>query len=93
MVLCASLDLPFAHSRFCSTEGLDNVVPRFHTIGTDKTLVKDHFYTFNYGKELTLKDSLMGFSEQQFQELEEEFVAMEFIRRRIYNQSEEFYTC
>lgn len=26
VVLCASLDLPFAHNRFCSTEGLDNVV-------------------------------------------------------------------
>lgn len=24
--LCASLDLPFAHARFCGTEGLDNVV-------------------------------------------------------------------
>lgn len=27
VVLCASLDLPFAHSRFCGAEGLDNVVP------------------------------------------------------------------
>jgi len=26
VVLCISLDLPFAHSRFCTTEGLDNVV-------------------------------------------------------------------
>jgi len=26
-VVCASLDLPFAHGRFCTTEGLDNVVP------------------------------------------------------------------
>jgi len=26
VVVCASLDLPFAHSRFCSTEGLENVV-------------------------------------------------------------------
>lgn len=25
-VVCASLDLPFAHSRFCTTEGLENVV-------------------------------------------------------------------
>lgn len=25
-VLCISMDLPFAHSRFCSTEGLDKVV-------------------------------------------------------------------
>ena len=27
VVLCLSMDLPFAQSRFCSTEGLDNVVP------------------------------------------------------------------
>ena len=26
VVLCASLDLPFAHARFCETEGLKNVV-------------------------------------------------------------------
>ncbi len=26
VVLCASLDLPFAHSRFCGAEGLDNVI-------------------------------------------------------------------
>ncbi len=26
VVLCASLDLPFAHKRFCTTEGLENVV-------------------------------------------------------------------
>jgi thiol peroxidase len=25
-VVCASLDLPFAHGRFCTTEGLDNVI-------------------------------------------------------------------
>lgn len=27
VVLCVSMDLPFAHTRFCSTEGLENVVP------------------------------------------------------------------
>ncbi|NWJ51219.1 MAG: thiol peroxidase [Bacteroidetes bacterium] len=27
VVLCVSKDLPFAHSRFCTTEGLSNVVP------------------------------------------------------------------
>jgi thiol peroxidase len=27
VVVCASLDLPFAHGRFCTTEGLENVVP------------------------------------------------------------------
>jgi len=27
VVLCVSADLPFAHSRFCTTEGLNDVVP------------------------------------------------------------------
>lgn len=27
VVLCISLDLPFAHARFCETEGLKNVIP------------------------------------------------------------------
>ena len=27
VVICVSLDLPFAHSRFCETEGLKNVIP------------------------------------------------------------------
>jgi thiol peroxidase len=26
VVVCASMDLPFAHGRFCTTEGLENVV-------------------------------------------------------------------
>ena len=39
VVLCASLDLPFAHERFRSAEGLENVVPvtelRKHAFGED----------------------------------------------------------
>lgn len=27
VVLCLSMDLPFAQKRFCTTEGLDNVLP------------------------------------------------------------------
>ena len=27
VILCISRDLPFAHKRFCTTEGLENVVP------------------------------------------------------------------
>jgi thiol peroxidase len=27
VVLCISRDLPFAHKRFCSTEGIENVIP------------------------------------------------------------------
>ena len=39
VVLCISLDLPFAHKRFCTTEGLENVVSlselREHKFGED----------------------------------------------------------
>ncbi len=56
-------------------KGLENVVPRFQTIGMHKDLIKEHFYTFEYGKVLNLKDSLLGFSEEQFQELETEFIS------------------
>jgi thiol peroxidase len=27
VVLCISKDLPFAHARFCTTEGIENVIP------------------------------------------------------------------
>ena len=37
IVLAISKDLPFAHARFCTTEGIDNVIPlsafRDHAIG------------------------------------------------------------
>ena len=56
-------------------KGLENVVPRFHTIGRDSTLIKEHFYTFDYGKSITLKDTLLAFSEQQLQELQEELIS------------------
>lgn len=39
IVLCISRDLPFAHSRFCTTEGIQNVVSaselRNHNFGSD----------------------------------------------------------
>lgn len=39
VVLCISKDLPFAHTRFCTTEGIANVVPvsDFRATGFDKT--------------------------------------------------------
>lgn len=38
VVVAVSKDLPFAHARFCTTEGIDNVVPAsdFRTSGFDK---------------------------------------------------------
>ncbi len=49
VVLCVSMDLPFAHSRFCSTEELDTVIP-----------VSD-FRTGNFGNEygLRIKDGAL----------------------------------
>jgi thioredoxin-dependent peroxiredoxin len=35
VVLCVSRDLPFAHSRFCSVEGLDKVIPLSELRNTD----------------------------------------------------------
>jgi len=39
VVICVSKDLPFAQSRFCGAEGLDNVITasdfRYHTFATD----------------------------------------------------------
>jgi len=39
VVVCVSVDLPFAQSRFCGAEGLENVITasdfRYHTFATD----------------------------------------------------------
>jgi thiol peroxidase len=47
VVLCISADLPFAHKRFCTTEGLDNVV----TLST----FRDQHFGKDYG--VTILDS------------------------------------
>ena len=41
VVLSVSKDLPFAHNRFCSTEGLDNVVSTTQ-LRSDSTFAKDY---------------------------------------------------
>ena len=53
----------------------EDVVHRFHTIGMDKRIAKDMFYETHFGNKLILKDSLLSFSEQQLNELEEEILA------------------
>lgn len=45
VVLCASLDLPFAHKRFCTTEGLENVV--------SLTELHDRSFGEDYGVRIT----------------------------------------
>ena len=57
-----------------STSGLQDVVPRFHTIGTDKNIVKEHFYEFEFGKRLILTDCVLELADQS-EELEEELLA------------------
>ncbi len=44
VVLCQSMDLPFAQSRFCSTEGLNNVVPL--------SVFRSHDFLKEYGLQL-----------------------------------------
>lgn len=45
IVLCLSMDLPFAQSRFCSTEGLDNVIPL--------SIFRSRDFVAHYGLRLT----------------------------------------
>lgn len=45
VVVCASLDLPFAHGRFCTTEGLENVV--------SASELRDRSFGKNYGVRIT----------------------------------------
>ncbi len=44
VVLCLSMDLPFAQARFCSTEGLNNVVPL--------SVFRSHDFLKEYGLQL-----------------------------------------
>ena len=57
------------------TKGLDNVIPRFQTIGRDSDIVKDYFYEYEFGNRLILKDSLLGFDSEQIDALENELLA------------------
>ena len=46
-------------------EGFNDVVPRFQTIGTDKTLVGNAFFDIEFGKRLIIKDALLEVSTNQ----------------------------
>lgn len=56
-------------------KGLDNVIPRFQTIGRDSNIVKEYFYEFDFGKKLILKNSILSFTNEQITELELELDA------------------
>ncbi|MBF0200962.1 MAG: thiol peroxidase [Desulfamplus sp.] len=47
VVLCISADLPFAHSRFCEVEGLENVIPL--STFRDKNFGADYGVTITTG--------------------------------------------
>lgn len=53
----------------------EDVVPRFQTIGTDKSIVANYFYDIEQGKRLVLKDSLLDLSKNQINTLESEIAA------------------
>lgn len=50
-------------------EGLNDVVPRFHTIGLDSKFAKDYFYEFDFGKNIILKDTMFEIVENHENEL------------------------
>ena len=52
-----------------------DVIPRFQTIGRDKKIVSGHFYDHDFGKKITLKDSLLSFTASDRVELEMELTA------------------
>lgn len=53
----------------------NDVIRRFQTIGRDSRIVGEHFYEFEFGKRLILKDSLLSFSDGDRDELESELIA------------------
>jgi hypothetical protein len=58
-----------------ATEGFNDVVPRFQTIGTNKDIVGEKFYHFDFGKKLYLHDATFLINETYNQELTDELDA------------------
>lgn len=52
-----------------------DVVPRFQTIGSDKTIVANHFYEPQMGKKLIIKDSLLALTSEHVKTLQDEVSA------------------
>lgn len=57
------------------TDAFNDVVPRFQTIGTDKDIVGEKFYHFDFGKKLYLHDATFQINETSKQELTDELDA------------------
>ena len=45
-------------------EAFNDVIPRFQTIGTDKSIIGEKFYHFDFGSKLFLHDSLFSVSKK-----------------------------
>lgn len=58
-----------------ATEAFNDVVPRFQTIGTDKDIVGEKFYHFDFGKRFYLHDATFHINETSKQELSDELDA------------------
>jgi thioredoxin-dependent peroxiredoxin len=52
VVLCISKDLPFAHTRFCGAEGIENVIPL--------SQYKDNSFSDAYNVDITENSDLVG---------------------------------
>ena len=57
------------------TEAFNDVIPRFQTIGTDRNIVGERFYHFEFGKKLYLHDSTFKIIENSKAELFDELDA------------------
>lgn len=54
---------------YVAEEAFIDVIPRFQTIGTNKMIVADQFYEIDFGKKLTLTDSMLNLGESDTSEL------------------------
>ncbi|SVA99481.1 uncharacterized protein METZ01_LOCUS152335 [marine metagenome] len=57
------------------TDAFNDVIPRFQTIGTDKSIVGERFYHYDHGKKLYLHDSVFQIQEDYNNELSNELNA------------------
>ena len=58
-----------------ATDAFNDVIPRFQTIGTDKSIVGERFYHYDHGKKLYLHDSVFQIQEDYNNELSNELNA------------------
>ena len=57
------------------TDAFNDVIKRFHTIGTDKSIANEMFYHYEHGKKLFLHDSIFKIHENKNEEISNELNA------------------